>query len=73
MPDGEAASQAPAFTGAMPVQEAPFTSGIVATQTFTPATMTNAMTMDGAAHPFAAVPTAALVAAGGAAALWANM
>lgn len=66
VPVAAAASQAPAFTSATPVTTAPFTSGVSATATFTPAATT------GAAGPFAAVPTAALVA-GGVAAVWANM
>ncbi|CAN8100621.1 unnamed protein product [Discula destructiva] len=66
VPDDTLASQTPAFTSATPATAAPFTSGVSATVTFTPAATT------GAAGPFAAVPTAALMA-GGVAALWANM
>ncbi|KAJ4386682.1 hypothetical protein N0V93_009580 [Gnomoniopsis smithogilvyi] len=73
VPDGAVASQAPAFTGATAVAEAPFTSGVMPTTTYTAATMANTMAVAGAAGPFAAVPTAALVAAGGAVAMWANM
>lgn len=67
-PNPTATVQAPAFAGATPVQEAPFTSGVMATTTLMPATM-----VGGAAGPFAAVPTAALLAAGGAAAVLANL
>lgn len=67
-PNPTATMQAPAFAGATPVQEAPFTSGVMPTTTIMPATM-----MGRAAGPFAAMPTAALLAAGGAAAVLANM
>jgi hypothetical protein len=49
------------------VAEAPLTSGIAPTTTFVPATVP----VNGGA--FAAVPTAALILAGGAAALAANL
>lgn len=66
-PNPAAATQAPAFAGATPVQDAPFTEGVTPTTTIVPATMTASMNMDNGAAaggPFAAVPTAALVAGG---------
>jgi hypothetical protein len=68
-PNPSATTQSPAFSGAAAVAEAPFTSGISATTTFVPATVALA----GAGGAFAAIPTAALVVAGGAMALAANL
>lgn len=76
MPNPSATTQAPAFSGATPVQEAPFTSGLNPSTTIMAAAMA---TMDGsmasmnaAGRVAAAMPTAALLV-GGAAALLANL
>ncbi|GAB1312177.1 hypothetical protein MFIFM68171_02387 [Madurella fahalii] len=66
-PDPAAATQAPAFTGVSSVVDSPFTAGIMPTATFVPA----AVPLNGGAS--AAVPTAALVLAGGVAVLAANL
>jgi hypothetical protein len=66
-PDPAAPTQVPAFAGVSAVADAPLTSGIVPTTTFVPATIP----LNGGA--FAAVPTAALILAGGAAVLAANL
>ena len=66
-PDPGAATQAPAFPGVSSVADAPFTSGIMPTTTLVPASIP----LNGGA--FAAVPTAVLVLAGGAAVLAANL
>ncbi|SPQ19690.1 f0cad1f1-462b-484e-8b2a-816282c1945b [Thermothielavioides terrestris] len=66
-PNPSASTQAPAFAGVTAVADAPLTSGIMPTTTFVPATVP----LNGGA--FAAVPTAALLLAGGAAALAANL
>jgi transforming growth factor-beta-induced protein len=67
VPNPTATTQTPAFSGATPVQEAPFTSGIMPTTTITAAGMT------GGAGVFAAVPTAAVLGALGGAALMAGL
>lgn len=76
MPNPSATTQAPAFSGAMPVQEAPFTSGLNPSTTIMAAAMGTSgsmASMNGAAGQFAAaMPTAALLV-GGAAALLANL
>ncbi|KAK4043810.1 hypothetical protein C8A01DRAFT_12733 [Parachaetomium inaequale] len=66
-PDPAAPTQAPAFAGVSAVAEAPLTSGIVPTTTFVPATIP----LNGGA--LAAVPTAALLLAGGAVVLAASL
>lgn len=69
MPDPSATTQAPAFSGATPVQDAPFTAGITPTATLTPATMSV-----NAGHLSASIPTTALFGiVGGAAVLLANL
>ncbi|KAK0723863.1 FAS1 domain-containing protein [Apiosordaria backusii] len=60
-PDPAAATQAPAFAGVQAVVEAPFTSGIVPTATFVPATVP----LNGGGV-LAAVPTGVMLAAGAA-------
>ncbi|KAK3363630.1 FAS1 domain-containing protein [Lasiosphaeria hispida] len=65
-PNAAATTQAPAFSGVSSVVDSPFTAGIVPTTTFVPATVP---LNKGAA---AAVPTAALLLAGGAAMLAAH-
>lgn len=70
-PNPTAKTQDPAFAGATPVREAPFTAGVTPTTTLMPAAMATG-TENGAGGVFAAVPTAAIMA-GGAAALLANM
>lgn len=67
MPNPTATTQTPAFSGATPVQEAPFTSGIMPTTTITAGGMT------GGAGVFAAMPTAAILGAVGGAALLAGL
>jgi hypothetical protein len=68
-PDPAAATQAPAFAGVSSVTDSPFTSGITPTATFFPASVP----LNGGAGALAAVPTAALVLAGGAVVLAANL
>lgn len=69
-PNPSAKTQDPAFAGATPVREAPFTAGVTPTTTLMPAMATGME--NAAAGVFAAMPTAAIMA-GGAAALLANM
>ena len=66
-PVAAAATQAPAFAGVAAVADPPLTAGIVPTTTLIPATIP----LNGGI--FAAVPTAALLLAGGAAILGANL
>lgn len=71
-PNPAAATQAPAFAGATPAKDAPFTQGVTATTTIIPATTAAPMSKENGAAgigPFAAVPTAALLAGGVAVAL----
>ncbi|KAG8167290.1 hypothetical protein KVR01_002979 [Diaporthe batatas] len=67
MPNPTATTQTPAFSGATPVQDAPFTEGISPTTTITAGGMT------GGAGVFAAMPTAAFLGAVGGAALLAGL
>ncbi|KAH6855218.1 FAS1 domain-containing protein [Chaetomium sp. MPI-CAGE-AT-0009] len=66
-PDPAAPTQVPAFSDVTAVADPPFVSGIAPTTTFVPATIP----LNGGV--FAAVPTAALILAGGAAVLAANI
>lgn len=67
-PIPSAATQAPAFDGVSAVADPPLTSGIVPTTTFVPANIPLT-----AAAGLAALPTAALLLAGGAAVLAAQL
>lgn len=68
MPNPSSTTQAPAFSGATPVQEAPFTSGLKPSTTLMAGAMGTSMSsMNAASGRFAgAMPVAALLAGGAA-------
>lgn len=72
MPDAAAMTQAPAFSGATPVQEAPFTDGLMPSTTLLAQAMGTSGPMNAAAGRYAgAMPVAALFVGG--AAVMANL